>query len=298
MKKEKINIYEEVTNKIVAALEQGITPWKRPWKTSSEAMRNVVSDKAYRGINVMLLNIASAVGSYSDPRWLTYKQAAGMGGNVKKGEKGTHIVYWNFIKKEDANDPTAKPKLIPFLRYYTVFNVQQCENLNIPGLAPDVPDFTIGGVNELAEKILALATVRHGGDRACFSINSDIVVLPHRSLFETPDQYYAVAMHEMGHWTGHSSRLNRDFSGRFGSQAYAFEELVAEMSSAFTDSCIGVDFDNMQHPEYIASWITALKNDTKAIFTAASKAQAATDYLLEKAGIQMNAEEEELAEAA
>lgn len=294
---EKFNVYQMVTDKIVEALEAGVAPWKRSWaRTQAGEYRNAVSGKHYRGINVLLLNVASAVNGWSDPRFLTYKNADALGGKVRKGEKATQVILWNFINKDDEVRPdgTVKKQVIPFIRYYNVFNVEQCEGLNIPSLVPEMP-MLVDDVNEMAEKVLALANVRIGGDRACFVPNSDIVMMPPKSAFELPEMYYSVACHEMVHWSGHKSRLNRDLSGRFGNEAYAFEELVAEMGSAFVGSHVGIPFEGMQHPEYIATWVRKLKDDNRAIFTAASKAQIAADYLLEKAGIM---KEEEVQEEA
>ena len=272
----KFNVYDAITEKVITALEAGVAPWKRPWSSlSSGEYRNAVTGRHYRGLNILMLNISSAIQGFTDPRWLTYKNAIALKGNVKKGEKGTQIVFWNFFNTEtELADGTKKIKQRPFARAYTVFNVQQTEGIDFPSLdtleAP-APQAT----NEIAEKLLGLATVYHGGPKAFYTAASDTIGMPDRDAFESLELYYSTACHELVHWTGHKGRLDRDLKHRFGSKAYAFEELVAEMGSAFVGAQIMLPFDGMRHPEYIASWLECLKEDNKAIFTAASKAQAA-----------------------
>lgn len=262
------------------------------------ALRNAGSNRPYRGMNVLLLNIATMVKGYTDPRWLTYKNAESMGGTVRKGEKGTQVVFWNFLTVADSNAPavpsTTSPrdKKIPFVRMYTVFNVQQCDGLNLPVIDMERPEL---GSNEVADKMMALAEVTHYGSKAAYISSVDKIMLPTKDSFKSLDHYYATSLHELVHWTGNASRLDRDLNNRFGSEAYAFEELIAEMSAAFLCTHALIPFEDMQHPEYIASWLKVLKGDNKAVFTAASKAQQAADYVVEKSGVSVDITEEAVA---
>lgn len=294
-KHDKPNIYEEITEKIIAALEDGVIPWARPWNASQHgAFRNAITNRPYRGLNIMLLNLVAMLKGFVDPRWLTFRNAEKLGGNIRKGEKGVQVIFWKFLpvqsRKEDGEmDPDTdvndnkERKVIPFARAYTVFNVEQCEGLDLPDLDPD--DREILETNELAEKILALPVMKHGGGRACYTPITDRVFMPNKATFENLDFYYATAYHEIVHWTGHPDRLARTFGQRFGDQNYAFEELVAEIGAAFLGAHTAIPFADMRHPEYINSWLQILQADSKAIFTAAAKAQNAADFVLDKAGI-------------
>lgn len=270
------DIYEETTNRIVSALEAGTVPWNRPWrdgKASDGTLPfNAVSGRPYNGINVLILG-TTPFGSLG---WLTYKQAVSIGANVRKGEKGTLIVFWKFERRKD--EKTGETKTVPFARGYTVFNVEQCDNvspelLKIP--APPVPGE--GGFLAIAEK--HGANIKHGGNRAFFTPAGDFIQMPSAEDFLSPDHYQATLAHELTHWTGAEKRLNRQFGKRFGDQAYAFEELVAEIGSAFLCAGAGIALDSLQHPAYLANWLEVLKADKRAIFTAASKAKAASEYL-------------------
>ena len=301
MTTEKINIYDEITNKIIAALEDGMNPWARPWKSSSLGpLRNAVFGRPYRGVNTLMLSLTSLVAGYLDPRWLTLKNANQLGGRVRKGQKGTSIVFWKFISKEEGHEGGEEPvdggdenrKVFPFARRYTVFNVEQCDGLELEALELDgLEDFEIdeSEVNEPAERIMALPTLQQGGDKACYLPTADKIFMPPRPSFPTLNHYFAIGYHEICHWTKHPSRLDRDFNRRFkvAREAKAMEELVAEIGAAFLGAHTGVPFEDMQHPEYIGSWLQALKNDNKVIFTAAAKAQAAADFVLVKAGISI-----------
>jgi antirestriction protein ArdC len=223
---------------------------------------------------------------YRDTRWLTFKQALDQGGHVKKGEKGTKVVFWKKLEKED--DEGEKKKIL-LAREYTVFNVEQCEGLAvIPTGNSHVPT-----EDEVLEMVKGVGVVvQEGGARACYIPSLDVVQMPSAKDFADQGAYRSVLLHETAHWTGHASRLNRDFSGRFGSEAYAFEELVAELGSAFMCATLGVE-GKLQHAEYIANWLQVLKGDKFAVFTAARLAQEAMELVLGDA-----AEEEELAAAA
>ena len=294
MNDQKISSYEEITAKIIIALEDGVNPWAKPWQSVHYGpFRNALTYRPYRGMNVLLLNLVALARGHVDPRWLTYRNAEQLGGHVCKGEKGASIVFWKFLPARDREgdaqpdaltDDEQERKLIPFARSYTVFNVEQCEGLDLTPLVEEEA-LDVDECNESAEQILALPNLKHGGNKACYLPGPDMVLLPHRSSFEQSDFYYATGYHEVCHWTGHSSRLNRVFGTRFGDLGYAFEELVAEIGASFLGAQTGIPFENMRHPESIHHWLQILQGDSKAIFTAAAKAQQAADFVLDKAGI-------------
>jgi len=268
----KFDVFQEVTDKIITALESGTSPWKKPWKDNGLDPfnpHNAVSGRSYNGINWLLLSLAP----YASTGWLTYKQAQAIGGNVKKGEKGTMITYWQFIEKEDNTK-------FPMVRAFTVFNVEQCENLDESKMKK-ATDIIQGetDINEIAKSIGA--TVRHGGNRAYYTTNGDFISIPSMQDFIDIDNYKATLAHELVHWTGHKSRCDRQFGNRFGDNAYAFEELVAEIGSAFIGAKLSLDFATMQHDSYINSWLKVLKEDKRAIFTAASQAKKAVDFIFD-----------------
>lgn len=304
-KSEKPNIYAEITDKIITALDDGVIPWARPWDAAQYGVfRNALTNRPYRGLNTILLNLVAMLQGFVDPRWLTFRNAEKLGGSIRKGEKGVHVIFWKFLPLRAESDPpdfdpepeeNRQQKVIPFARAYTVFNVEQCEGLDLPALAPgavvDQED------NEMAERILTLPVLKHGGGRACYVPSADRISLPPRTAFENLDFYYSTAYHEIIHWTGHPARLARTFGKRFGDNDYAFEELVAEIGAAFLGTATAIPFEEMRHPEYINSWLQILKGDNRAIFTAAAKAQNAADFVLDKAGLATG-EEENLPEAA
>lgn len=283
------DLYQSVTNRIVFELENGGTlPWLKPWKNAnpigSLMPHNFATGHAYRGINVPLLWHEASERGYANHLWLSYKQALAKGGQVRKGEKGTEIV---FTKKLRGKDEDEKPRQFSMLRTYHVFNVAQVDGLNIP-----VPEQLAEGTRNATIDALVSETgilVNTGGNQACYVPALDYVVMPHRGQFVSEESYYATLFHELGHATGAKHRLDRDMSGRFGTHKYAAEELVAEMCSAFMCASTGVTGE-LRHAGYIQNWITLLKEDDRAIFTAASKASQAADYL-------MPAEEEEVAAA-
>ncbi len=296
-KKEKKSVYEEITERIIDSLEDGVIPWARPWEAAQYGEhRNAVTGRPYRGLNIMLLNLVAMMKGFVDPRWLTYRNAEKLGGHVKKGENGVGIVFWKFlpVKEQEESDSVSDaddndPKVIPFARMYTVFNVEQCEDLDLPALETPV-EFEDTG-NPDAEKILSLPVLKHGGSRAYYSKAKDFIALPVREAFESLDFYFATAFHETIHWTGHPARLHRQFGKRFGDQDYAFEELVAEIGAAFLGAKTGIPFEEMRHPGYIDYWLSILRKDNRAIFTAAAKAQTAADFVLSKAGLAAGGEE-------
>lgn len=283
----KKSVYEDITERIIDALEAEVIPWARPWETAQYGQhRNAVTDRPYHGLNIMLLNLAAITKGFVDPRWLTFRNAEKLGGHIKKGEKGVGIVFWKFHSAPRDEDIAAgnvvDRNVIPFARMYTVFNVEQCEGIELPPLGKTVG--FVGLENEEAEMIISLPEIVHGGSEACYSKSRDRIVMPCRESFETLVFYYSTAFHETVHWSGHQSRLNREFGLRFGDQDYAFEEMIAEIGSAFLGSATGLPFENMRHPEYINTWLQIFKKDTRAIFTAATKAQVAANFILDMAG--------------
>lgn len=284
------DLYAEVTTRIVTALEQGVAPWVCPWRRDGEGgrPRNGASGHVYRGINV----VVTGMSGFASNRWYTYKQAQALGGQVRRGEKATQIVYWRFIEAKDSGasgttpDETSK-RTIPIIRCHSVFNAQQvgwpegsrhslAETAGDLDLAPDLDD-----VRDVVKA--SQADLRHAGTLAFYSPAEDLVSLPDPSRFSTPGDYYATALHELAHWTGHQSRLARNLTGRFGGEAYAAEELVAELAAAFLSADLGIP-GKLQHVEYIGSWLKVLRGDKRAIFTASRLAQEAADDLLRRAG--------------
>lgn len=280
-------IYAEVTARIVADLEQGVAPWVKPWSSGMGGKClpvNASTDRSYRGVNVLTLWAAAAASGYPLLRWLTFRQAKKLGGSVRKGEKATAVVFFKSTTvgdepnehREKADERTRE---VRFLRYFWVFNVAQVEGLPaaIYDALPIEPDEDRHG--RAMSFLQALnAKVFYGGDRACYVPSQDYIRLPYPSAFDGPEHYYATSLHEHAHWSGHSGRLDRDLTGRFGSNAYAAEELVAELTAAFLCAELGVE-GRLRHAEYIGSWLELLQSDTKAIFTAASRASQAADYL-------------------
>jgi len=245
---------------------------------------NFSSGHRYRGINILLLHLTALDRGYSISRWLTFKQAQAMGGHVRKGESGTPIVFFKPLEITDkAGAGEERNKVIPMLRSFTVFNVAQVDGLPV-SISPEMPNHA-WNPHAAAETLLidSGAQIQHGGNRACYRPVEDVIQLPPRTWFPSADAYYATALHELTHWTGASSRCNRPLGRRHGIEAYAFEELVAEMGAAFT--CAHCQLPaRLEHASYIASWLQALRSDKRLILTAASKAQAASDYLLAFSG--------------
>ena len=277
------SIYETVTATILHELEQGTAPWVKPWTTGDppDLPHNLVSQRQYSGVNILLLWLASLAYGFRSAGWLTFKQATKLGGHVKKGAKGTHIVYASTFTKKVADPGTddEEEKKIPFLKGYVVFNLEQTEGLPQRLYRVTPPKPLADALASVEAFIAAIgATVRHGGNRAFYQPALDFVQLPDPGQFENAAHYYATNLHEHGHWTGHKSRLDRDLSGRFGEEAYAAEELVAELTAAFLCAHLGIT-GRLRHAEYIANWITLLSHDKKAIFTASAKATAAAEYL-------------------
>ena len=277
------DLYQSVTDQIIAALKAGTQPWVCPWQAGAGdlAPANLASGRPYRGINVLLLNLRAMSCGCGTNRWMTFQQACSLGASVRKGEHGTPIVFFKMheVGTGDAQ-VTVDRKVIPLLRSFTVFNAAQIDGLPealqpAPQAAPD------WNACDVAELILnaSQAQIRHGGARAFYAPSLDVIQLPERSAFANATGYYGTALHELTHWTGHPDRCNRVLASRAHIEAYAFEELVAEMGSAFLSNYCGLP-GQLQHASYIGSWLEALRSDKRLIFTAASQAQKAADYLL------------------
>jgi antirestriction protein ArdC len=287
---EKLDVYSRVTNKIVADLERGNLTWLQPWQAGLRHQAGPVSrplragGKAYRGVNVLMLWAAAMEQGYSCPLWLTFKQAAQLGGQVRKGEHGSLVVYADEFTKEGTDDKGAAVEIeIPFMKGYTVFNAEQIDGLPGHFYATVPPLNTAINPLDTVEQFFAgtKASIQHGGNRAFYSPDRDIVQMPELQSFRDGESYYATLAHEMTHWTRHESRLNRDLGRkRFADAGYAMEELVAEIGAAFLCADLGITPETRDdHAAYIASWLKVLKDDKRAIFTAASHSQKAADYL-------------------
>lgn len=283
----RVSLYDEVTDRIVAELERGSVPWVRPWNGSGTALgmpRSAATREFYSGINVLILWDAVMKRGYASQEWLTFRQALNLGGHVRKGERGTTICYADsFIPKserERARDEGGDPNVVPFLKRFTVFNVEQCEGLPAHIVAAPKPVPASDLVPE-AEALIAAsgAAIREGGGEAFYHRGDDFIRLPPRGAFTSPADFYCTALHELGHWTAHPSRLNRDLAHRYGTTAYAREELIAELTSAFLCAHLNI-VPQVRHADYLANWLQILKDDSRAIFHAASQASKASDFLL------------------
>ncbi|WP_288051943.1 ArdC family protein [Acidiphilium sp.] len=283
------SLYDEITTRIISELEAGRLPWVQPWGTAAAkaplAMpRNAATGRQYSGINVLILWGAVIERGYPAQSWLTFRQALGLGGNVRKGERGTTVVYADRFVPEDerqrSREAGEEAQAIPFLKRFTVFNAAQCENLPeaIAATAPPPPPELIKPQVEALIRATGIE-FRIGGDRAFYAPGPDFVMVPPPQAYFEPINWHRTALHEMGHATGHPSRLGRDLSGSFGTKNYAFEELVAEMNAAFCCASLGI-VPTVRHADYIGSWLEVLREDNRAIVRAASQASKAADWLL------------------
>jgi antirestriction protein ArdC len=282
------DVYSRVTAKIVADLEQGVRPWLKPWSAEHAAGRITrplrANGQPYNGVNVLMLWSEACVKGFSCPIWMTYRQALELGGQVRKGEHGALVVYANRIRKtETADNGDQVEREIPFMKGYSVFNCEQIQGLPAHYYATASPPLPAPARIAAAEQFVGGtgAEIRHGGNRAFYAIDADLVRMPVYESFRDAESYYATLLHELTHWTRHPKRLAREFGRkRWGDEGYAIEELVAELGAAFLCADLGVTPEPRDdHAAYIASWLEALKNDKRAIFTAAAHAQRAADYL-------------------
>ncbi len=274
-------IYDMITEKIIKQLEEGKVPWHKPWNVEHGMPKNLVSKKNYRGINVWLL---ASVG-HESPYWLSYKQCKNLGGKIKESElkKYMPVIFWNWIEKEQSDGTKKK---IPFLRYYRVYNSSQCEGIKVPPFkkVEDKKFNPLTKCEEIVNNMPNIPQIDHGKSGAMYSPSIDVVGMPDKERFDTPENYYCSLFHELTHATGHKSRLNRagitEVNG-FGTVEYSKEELVAEMGASFlcgTANIENVVLDNSS--AYIKGWLKKLKDDTKLLVQAGAQAQKASDYIL------------------
>ena len=286
----KADVYERITGQIVTELEKGVRPWFKPWNAEHAAGRITRPLRSngipYRGINVLMLWSEAMTKGYAAPIWMTFKQALELNACVKKGEKGSLVVYASKVTRTeiDGDSGNEVERDIPFMKGYTVFNAEQCEGLPAQYTAkPEAPALTPMQRLETADRFFAAtrADIRHGGTRAYCAEGPDYVQMPPFETFRDAESHASVTAHELIHWTKRGKRLARDFGRvRHGDEGYAREELVAELGAAFL--CADLELTpevREDHAAYIASWITVLKRDTRAIFSAAAQAQRAADYL-------------------
>lgn len=287
----KQDVYTRVTDTILAALEQGTRPWMKPWDAAhaagpvSRPLRH--NGTPYKGVNVLMLWLAAMEKGYTAPIWMTYDQAKELGAHVKKDERASLVVYANTFKKTERDTASGEDieVEIPFMKPYSVFNVEQIDGLPAHYYATSTPPTLDAAQRQARLDAFFAATkadIRHGGNRAFYTIGEDYIQMPPFETFHSPENYYATLAHEGMHWTRHPSRLDRDLGRKkWGDAGYAMEELVAEIGSAFLCAELGITPEIREdHAAYIASWLKVLEDDKRAIFTAASHAQKAADFLL------------------
>lgn len=281
--------YQVITDRIIGLLEKGVVPWQKPWQGGEQMPRNLVSGHEYRGVNVFLLHAMM----YQSPFWLTFRQAKELGGYIKKGEHASPVVFWKRLQVDAPSEPDGK-KIVPFLRYYSVFNLAQGENIpadRIPALHGNQREHCpIQAAESIVAAMPKKPEIKHGGGRAFYSPGLDYVTMPLPETFRSGQDYYSVLFHELTHATGHASRLNRKGVGTadgewsaLGSAPYAREELVAEMGAAFLSGQAGIVERTLDNSAaYIQSWLARLKDDNRLIVQAAAQAQKAADFILGK----------------
>ena len=270
------SVYEIITNQILAALEQGQVPWRKPWRVLPPA--NLITKKPYRGINVFLLGFAG----YGSQYWLTFNQAKQLRGNIRKGEHGTRIIFWKCKTREtESADGEIEERRSVFLRYYTVFNLEQTEGLSALLTLP--PAFPIESAEEIV-KAMPNPPAFEQDSRAAYIPSRDTITMPSRTAFQSQAEYYSTLFHELTHSTGHAKRLGREGIDKiqpFGSEDYSKEELVAEMGSAMLCGVTGIEQATIGNSAaYLCGWINRLKGDSRLLIAAARAAQAAADYIL------------------
>jgi antirestriction protein ArdC len=286
---DRASLYDEITDKIIAELEVGRVPWVQPWGTDAAKAqlaipRNASTDRQYSGINILILWGAAIERGFTGQSWLTFRQALSLGGHVRKGERGTTVVYADrFVPKDEklrAREDGEEAQAIPFLKRFTVFNTDQCEKLP-DNIATARPPPQLGMIEPTVEALIKASgiTFHIGGDRAFYAPAEDYVQVPPPQAYFEPINWHRTALHELGHATGHRSRLNRDQSGSYGTKKYAFEEMVAELCAAFGCASLGI-VPTVRHADYVGAWLEILREDNRAIVRAASQASKAADYLL------------------
>lgn len=286
---DRASLYDEITDKIIAELEAGRVPWVQSWGTEAAKAplsmpRNAASARPYSGINVLILWGAVIERGFSGQSWLTFRQALALGGHVRKGERGTTVVYADrFVPADErrrARETGEEAQAVPFLKRFTVFNTDQCDGLSAD-IATTAPMPLPGMIEPQVEALIKATGIdfRIGGDRAFYMPAEDYVQVPPPAAYFEPINWHRTALHELGHASGHPSRLNRDLGGSYGTKKYAFEELIAELCAAFSCASLGI-VPTVRHADYIGSWLDVLREDNRAIVRAASQASKAADYLL------------------
>jgi len=278
-----MDIAQVITDRIITELENGTAPWVKPWKNVRNGKHNgqpwnPASGTVYRGANWTFLTLMGS--TFTSNAWVTFKQAQALGGNIKTGEKGTPIVFWKPLAVKDKTNPDQITH-VPMLKHYYVFNLDQCEDLSLPvreEIAPETWE-PCDKAQALTDTLKLSGGLHHGGNEAFFRPSNDSIHMPEKAQFSSRENYYATLLHEAIHATGHKSRLDREKGKRFGDHAYAYEELIAELGAAMLCAHCGLDGD-LRHAAYIESWLKALKNDKKFIISAAGKAQAGMDWLI------------------
>lgn len=289
-------VYDVINSRIMELLEQGTVPWRKPWNAENNIPKNLISMKDYRGVNVFLLSCMP----YSSSYWLTFKQVQDRGGYVRKGEKSTPVVFWKWIDKKDADtqddEITGTKGKVPLLRYYSVFNLDQVDGIKAPEPKEIIAEFNpIQKAEEIIATMPLRPDIRYGGNRAYYSPSNDYIQLPHQHTFQSPEEYYSTAFHELAHATGHSSRVGRKSilePSYFGSHEYSKEELVAEMGAAFLCGHTGIENRTIENSAaYIQGWLRKLKDDRTLLIHAAAQAQKAADFILNRKGGEETEEE-------
>lgn len=274
--------YQEVTDRVIAALEKGRKPWENPWDKELAAMTapfNAVTGKRYRGINTVVMSLDERVWSTGDPRWCSYRQAAEKGWQVRKGQKATTVFFYRKVTKKGESENDEDSTFF-VLKSYPVFHASQIDGISAyePPSVADAPWRTPDSALLILEN--SGAEIRTGGDRAYYSLTHDHIQMPHLSTFRSPEAWAATVLHELGHWTGHQSRLDRNLAGKGDRISYAREELRAELASVFICSELGIPSHLENHASYLGSWLQALQGDKKEIFRASADAQRIADYCL------------------
>lgn len=276
------DVYDIVTRQLLTLMAEGKCPWRKPWHTVGTGLpTNAVSGREYRGANTWLLGSAP----YSDRRWVSYKQARELGGSVRKGERSSVAVFWKLIEKTGrATDSAEGPERVPLLRYYSVFNIEQCDGLILPPEVTVARHDRIESAEDTVRKMPLRPIISESGNEAWYMPATDRINIPPMGCFESADSFYATLLHELAHATGHERRLGRKevrTVARFGSDDYSAEELTAELASAYVCAEIGLDNSLLENSAgYLSGWLSALNNDPRMFVLAAGRAQRAADYIL------------------
>ena len=286
----KVDVYQKVTDAIINAIEQGVGEYRMPWSVSQEkgfSPASVGSGKPYRGINTLALWAQARTKGYDSALWGTYQQWSQLGGQVRKGEHGSSVVYWGSYEKQASEADEASHRGL-FAKGYTVFNRLQVDGCKLPKrFDPKLShNERIARADSFFDTLPGLQ-IKDGGNRAYYRPDSDMVYMPGFDQFAERESYYSVLAHETIHWTSHASRCDRQLGKRFGDSQYAVEELIAELGSAYAMAHLELELTPREdHASYISSWLKVLKADKRAIFTAASQAQKAADFLIGQSGLK------------